>query len=355
MSSRYDKVVGNNPHLRQKIEVNEGRNNIYWTISMINNTALPVLAEFSETYNAPVVENARDYQLAIIRFVVPGGSIPILNFKNKVYYVTLQYGATIKTILLEYETLININGNDTIFSYQAMMRIINEAFKEAFNELIGTVGPIVGCTAPPFMEYVPQTNMCPLFAQSGYVNTIKVFMNTRLYGLFGNFMARYTPTNVGYEFEIILEDQNTTNTSSSNIFVPTGYIMMQQDYPTLSNWADFVEINFISNTLGVASDFYPIANNSDQLVTNNNSGNGPSTSPYLADFRSYQNNLDPGGIQGSNYFAAQGPWVMKDLQKNTIDKLDIKIVLKNRQGEQFDYYIPPYDKVDIKFAFVKKN
>lgn len=338
---------------------NQARDHIYTTIKLTNNTSLPILGKGESIYSGSLIKNATKYSLAVIRFSIPGGTIPIGFWKQNLWKVSLTYNGFSRTIPVDYIPYANFSPNGTpqytIYSYQAYADMINEALAECYTELIGDSGPIPDVTAAPFINYENTTNMFGLYAQEGYISAnAKLYFNTALFSLFQNYLA-YASTTTDFEWNIVLKNFNDLNTSITDSKIPTGYVKMSQEYPTLFNFNDIIGLNILSNTLGVAGNVYPVQNTTTtSTVVNAQTGSGPPTIPLLADFIGYYGQGQPEGVRGQNFFSSTGPWILQDLELDNINSIDIQIFMRDRQGIDHPYYLPAYETADVKFVFQKK-
>lgn len=337
---------------------NQPRDYVYATIKLTNNTALPILGKGESIYSGSLMKNASKYNLAVIRFSIPGGTIPIGFWKQDLWKVSLTYLGYVFTASVGYIDYANFKPNGipqfTIYSYQAYVEMINATLDFCYTEFVKLTGPIPGVTAAPFMSYENTTNMFSLYAQTGYITSnVGLFFNTALFSLFQNFLA-YARTTVDLEWEIVIKDLHGLNTSATDPKIPSGYVKMNQEYPTLFNFNDIIGLNILSNTLGVAGNVYPIQNTSDQTIVNANTGSGPPTIPLLVDSIGYYGQGQPEGVRGQNFFSSTGPWILQDLEIDDIKSIDIQIFMRDRQGFDHPYYLPAYETADIKLVFVRK-
>ncbi len=337
---------------------------IYYNFNIVNNNNFPIPCAYSDNAVAPLLENARDYLLTVVRFVLDGSTIPIFIFKGNTYTVSCTLnGANVFTLgnpnpylAVEYIPYDRKFLLDTVFSYQAFLEMINVTLKAFHTEMLLTtaLGP-----TPAFMDYDATTGLCDLYVpETYYTFNVKIYFNTALYGFFNNFLSQFygNDTTYGRDYEIIIKPQETINTKLSVLAIPTGYFRIQQEFSSLSSWFDITSIVFESNTLGVKSEYTPTQNLSKSVLSsNNNAGSGPAVTPLMTDFQPYYDPTDKAGPRGYLYYTPSGPYRLINMDKDKVQQLDVNIKLRDRVGNTYQYYVPPNQSVQIKIGFLRKD
>lgn len=343
-------------------EQNPIDDNIYYNYNIVNNSNVSIPCTFSEQLTAPILENAQDYYLSTIRFVLDGASIPIFTFpSDTTYYVTLQAGAvTSASVAVTYVNFARVNGQNTVYSYKAFLEMINTALGLAFAGAIQAAAPAL--SVAPFMSYDETSGICSLngnydsyLAPNGPANHIRVFFNGRLYNFFNNFLAQFNGEDRAdkKDYEILFRDyqQNVYNNIGNTI----SYLKMSQEYNSLFSWFDITGFVFLSNTIGVKSEYYPIQNTTDTLSNPNaTAGIGPASTPMITDFQPYYGINDAAGPRGYLYYTPSSQYRLIDLLSNKLNQMDLTILLRDRVGKKTQYFIPPNQSVQVKIIFAKK-
>ncbi len=193
---------------------------LYYNINIYNDSDKTQIAKFVETRTTPLLESCEDWHMSVIRFSIPTSTLPILymipldstGITN--YSITLQYDTDSVTVPLvfESETVDNTYG---VYSYRQLVDIINNAFQKAYSILVwSTLAPDY---RSPFMIYDESSQTFKLYASKGYDNsltgsdTINIWFNTKLYGLFQNFKAYNNtvngqPNSDGMDYRIIVKN-----------------------------------------------------------------------------------------------------------------------------------------------------
>jgi hypothetical protein len=333
----------------RQVQYSAGEEYIYYNFNIVNNSDTSVPCIFSETLNAPLLTNGKDYFISCIRFVLDGSSIPIFVFKDNSYYVSLTYGTDVYTEVVNYTAYEPMNGQQTVFSYASFLDMINQALHAAWTALNAAHAGIVA--APPYLTYDSATNLCSLLCGVDYdANSVGIYFNTILYGFFGNFFVyTYGESNTNHlDVKFVLNpDYGTPNT--------LGLLQFRQEYPSLFKWFDFTAIQFVSNTLGVKGEYLPVQNVSQDLSYNSAAGSAPNTSPILTDFQPYFGVSDPAGPRGYLYYTPSSQYRFINLTKDNITTMDLNIQLRSRTGGIVQYYVPPRQSVQVKIVFAKRS
>lgn len=332
------------------LRLGESHDILYYNINITNNTNAAVPATTSELLTGPILTNAKKYLASCIRFVLDGSTIPIFHFEDGAYTVTITNGAAVSQQTVMWDPA--YGSDEEVFSFTAFLEMVNTALTAAW----GVVHGAFDINSPPYLVYVEATGTCPFFALATTAgSTVHYYMNNRLYGFFGNFLSIFNGENTvnGEDYEIVVKNLHSTNASSSNLFIPNGYLMMNQEYSSLALWYDITSIVFLSNTLGVKPEYLSTPNNTNNLTTNSSAGTGPAATSMITDFQPFI--TDSSGVRGYLYFAATGPWRMMNIQKDNINQIDLTIMLRDKVGNQYPYMLPAHQSVQLKIAFVPEE
>lgn len=345
----------------EKEETDE--DNIYYNFNIVNNNNFAIPATTTVFNAAAIIEAAgKDYYLTCIRFVLDGATIPICLHKDNHWVVALTYrGFTGKG------TVTNPTPNDTMvgtnlpayYSYTDFLERVNEAFDDAWVALNFQIA--LPTLNKPYMLYNATTGICTITADPAYdINApqpIGVFMNSALYDFFDNFYVKFAgdeksipPVTNGLNYQLLFKNLHGSNVDGA------GNITLTQEYSSLYSWFDFTSVVFLSNSLGVTPEFFPVANNTN--TTNNpngTAGNGNPTLQILTDFQPYYGPGDQAGPRSYLYYVPNGPYRLIDLNNGDIKNMDINIQIRDRVGAQYQYYVPPNQTVQVKLLFTRRE
>lgn len=329
----------------------------YFNISIVNNDVDRKKAIYNQILQVPLLNNPNEYFLSIVRFSIPGQGIPIFFFRENKYHVVLRYGGVDFQTPVIYSPNINPLLNDnTIYSYNSFITMINTALLTSFNAL-KVAFPGAPPTEAPYMQYNAQTLLCSLYCQQSYdpvvagAPTIEIYFNNILYYFFDNFFIIRTgnqdPSYKDYKF-VITNQRNNAITSDINNPAITGgnpYYKFEQEYSTTYNWNDTKTISFKSGLFPVASEYVRTGQN--QTVA---------SEKILTDFEPIQSLSDPSGFRGVLQYQAQGVYRLIDIaSQNPLKSIDLQITYKDELGDDHDLYIPHGSSITVKIAFIKKS
>lgn len=301
---------------------------IYINSKLYNSTNQPIVCEYKETFSQSIVPKGNDFYLTVVRFEIPN-SVPIFEFKDNYYNLTLSYNGSDYTQYLQMQN-VDTPASNSVYTFQQMVDIINTAFDSAHQALI-TDNPAAP-DDPPYLTFDPVTDLFSLFIPQTYDGVVETFFN---YNLYAFFQSSFHVFNLGVglpnhkDFRFIIHDSN-----------PVGdYYEIKQQLPTLYNFYDFESIVFSSNALPVRTEF----------ITAKDSGGKSIQQAIITDF------IPQLGKDRSNFIYDANPYRLVDCLGNSdIKKFDFRVFYINRDGLVKPIMIPPGKGMSVKFLFVRK-
>lgn len=343
--------------------------NVYIDIKVNNDTdSRGVLAKYSQTRLEPLLSNPSNYYLALVRWKIPGFSLPLLIFPIQngqgdpnlsEYSVTLETSTDIVQFYLHFVSY-NVpqfpptTANPTqepspyyfIFDYQQMLNILNDALLNAHNTLTGKP---VGSVAP-FLIYDPTTKLFSIIAtQADYgvdltpspiVPTfdapIKIYFNFKLFSLFNGFPSRITTegsveSTQGRDVQILISDYNNA---------PLGDNQVIQDFTSISYWSPVKQVVFITELIPANSENTAVSNDSFRKI--------------LTDFEPIpSSNQD---VRTTYQYFPQGQYRLIDMiGTKPLYNIDLQVKWLDINGNEYYVTIPPFQQFTAKMLFVKRN
>lgn len=333
--------------------------NIYYNVNQVNNSSVPVIANFTQQLSGSIVDNPDNYYLSIVRFNLNGESIPILLWPTNFFYVALSYNGFSFSQVVVYDGSPNEYYINAVYSYQKIAEFMTTAYEAAFTGLVALSGPLPGITRSPYMVFNVSTNCFDIYAEAAWATlaTAKIWMNSALFANFSNYLARFEGHGTAnkQDYQILVKDIFGTNTSVHDPSIPAGYIKMTQEYTATFRWTDANSIVFKSSRMNVRAEYITGTNTSDQLVVNNSAGAGIASSQILTDFIPTVGFGDLSNWRNDITYTPSAQYRLLDLLGVKQDIIDIQIFWENQRGELFPYYIPPGTASSIKMAFLKKS
>jgi hypothetical protein len=369
-------------------QITKDINCVYLDAVIHNPTSIPIVANYSEEKNNDVLGKASDYQMSIVRFSIPGNTIPIrvvealgTDLNTLVYSVTLErvVAGVVTATRREYlqwipeatnilipsssfdSTGINSYQYYSLYNYQAFVTLVNNAFATAFTNLASKPA---GATAQPYIVYDPKTKLMSLVVQQGYISNvndyINIYMNYKLFPFFNSFdNIQKAYNNVdGKDYLIQISSLPEITAGTNKITIPTGspgagttaYVMIQ-DYPVLYNWNTVKSIVFTSGTIPSRQEFQP----SVDLLTGTVQQTGQqSFKPIITDMIPLV--TDGTENRSTIVYNPSAEYRMVDLiSDNSLRKLQISVWWCDNHTRLYPLMVAPDELITIKMLFRRKK
>lgn len=372
-------------------------NHIYFDFNMINNdttgTLPPPNLVFTETRNNPIVNNAEDYYISVVRFNVETPTLPLMipqvnlgqsDPNELIYTVNLTFDVS-GTIVESQTNLVFIPQNlyepvpqppltkqdltseyYYIYSFQHFILMVNTALKQAMNDL-DTAVTAIGGTLPtlnaPYIEFDPVNCDYTLNGDTTGFNSdltndlsIYIYMNSPLYSLFSSFESKnygYTGITGGKNFQLVLRDIN----NGSNIYTPSppspSFYQSYGEYPTSPLWNPVLSLLFQASIIPIVPEQQsaPLVFNSDVLF--GAGGNNSAIGNVLTDIQAFLS-------KGNEYkpivqYVPQAEYRLIDLQgQSPVQSIQISCYWKDRFGNLHPFTLASGCNASMKILFRKK-
>jgi len=374
---------------------------IYYDIVSTNfqstTTEEPFL-RFNETRTNPIISNAGDYYLSIVRFSLDTYNLPNFvceiqpNQANKdlsIYSVTLEYdnGAGVKTP--SNQVFINwipqnknvpnpVPPNQTstgfqefneyyyCYQFQYFLALINAAFGTALTSLIANTGggasPIALANQPVLTWDVTSSKAILQAETQFYENSnaakIRIYCNPPLFALFNSFLSVYygtTGVTLGRNYQFVIEDFTGVNT----ILLPTNdlpanqrvFTQIFQEFSTIDTWTPVSSIVFTSNTMPIISNQLstPLLFNNGQ--TSAGLGNNSNFAQIITDMVTNQQVFKPNIL-----YSPTAEYRRIDMTGNLpLSNIDINVYWRSKTGLLVPFTLASGSSATIKFLFERKD
>jgi len=377
-------------------QITKDVNNVYYDIVMQNATSTLKPATFLEERNQDIISKASDYQMSIVRFAIPGYTIPItvvetlgIDVSTLAYSVSLSRVGDVSGTLYQQQTYLQWVPESNIptpgdfvdstspysfqyyslYNYQAFVNIVNTAFATCFTLLAAQ--PLVGgdsainSTSAPYIVYNPVTKLMTLVAQQTYVNSvvapISIYMNQKLFFFFNSFNNTLiqNPTVSGgdvlIDFRYTYENQPTTlqnayttpNVANTNPTANTPVYAITQDYAVLYNWNSLKSIVFTTGLLPTRKEYTPSVDLTTGILNNTGAQN---FLPIVTDF--VPNTVDGTENRSTIIYNPSAEYRMVDLTSNEpIRKIQLSLYWQDARLRLYPINIGAFDLVTVKMLF----
>jgi hypothetical protein len=377
--------------LRTQLNVNAtDADHIYVDMQAINDdrtgTDITPRLYINEARSNPILMNASEYYLSIIRFNLQTGSLPVMlpqvdltqsdptkliyevclsfdgiDASQNLIWIPQDFNASPPAVPLNYADINSPYYN--CFSYQHFIfACLDKAFQNAFTKL-QTLATAAGKTLPssyaPFMEWNPDAGKAIIDADVlGYdqslAKPIEIYFNTPLYSLFSSFDALYFGTNVsnGKNYKLTMY-----NMMGGNIYNLNGvnYLQAYQEWPTFQNASNPISsIVFVSTQIPVLSTntAKPVVYN--ELANVFSSQQNAGFSNMITDFEIA---VDPGSLyKNAIAYNPTAQYRYFDLiSNNPIQNIDITVFWKDNYGKLNPFTLAAQNTFNMKLLFKRKS
>ena len=361
---------------------------IYYDIQMTNFQSSGATSQpmrFSETRNNPIIKNAGDYQLSIVRFQLDTYSLPTFIADIEPSPNTDPH-KMIETITMEYNngsittegptnlTWIPTNKHIVIPSAPAPVQdalteyyygnsfrhycdIINNTFETLTASLKISVGSVLDDLIAPKMIWNDDKQTAEIIAQQEFfdwnnTNVVNIYFNRALYGKLTSLPALKTyGASDGKIYKIYMKSDYNTKVLSLKPDGITGqnFIKTSQEYSTISNWTPVSSLVFTTSTLPIYA-----TQLSEALVYNDgsalNTNIAQNFSQVISDMATndlcYKPNLIYSPSAENRYIDMFG--------NNDISNIDINVFWKDQKGNLMPFYLQSGASASIKILFKLK-
>ena len=384
---------------------------VYFDITVSNfqsTTTQPPVFAFNETRSNPFISNPEEYYLSILRFTMETGSLPLFipsiepaqPLRDRtIYSTTLEFTALNGITYTSGQTFVDwiaqdkgaevppppsqcangVQNNSTgyyyCYSYSYWIYLINLKLAIAFTTLRNAV-IAAGQTFPtiyaPFLNWDTSSDQAVLYGDVNGFNvlpdgsiadTIKIYFNAPMFGLFNSFPAiylGYKGITAGKNYQLVIPSVGAVNLLLITpvqpppvppaTFIEYRAIALYQEYSTVANWSPITAIVFTSNTLPIQTNQVstPLIFDDAQQVAFG--GNNSNIANIITDMVS-----DNGQYRPNIVYTPTAEYRLVTLYGNrTLSNIDLSIFWRTKTGALIPYRINSGEAVTIKLAFLKK-
>lgn len=370
------------------------------TTNVLGNRTEPLPIQFNENRTNPVLDNAGDYCMSVVRFSLDTQTLPVFiplidttpnddgtqtTDPNKtVYYVSMEYNGVTYEQQIEwvaqnqylspppigaYPTEQSMsNPYYYAYDYNWIAYLVNNALTSCMNQLKAdymdpAVGDIQLMIAPTFV-YDPTSQSFIIAANKEFFEffsptnqaDIKLFFNSQLYELFSSFPAiNYGMADKYKHYQIIFNSSNGANEISlPNVpeegEVPQTFIQVIQETPTLANLTPVSAIVFTSSMLPIL----PEQISSPQIFiegSHASTGNNANIGQIITDLES-----DDGTYKPSIQYTPTAEYRrISLLSSRPLTHIQLSVYWRNRYGNLIPVTLAGGSSMTCKILFQKRS
>lgn len=341
---------------------------VYLNISIGNDTIGEVFpAVYRETKVSPILDRPQDYYLAITRFSVPTGILPLLYFRIEegltqndpdlgIYKLGFKYNNINYETNTIFQNEINTqtpvppseNGGvqvDSEYYYLYTLKqiavILNQCLQDS-HVLLVTANPLLAAIPAPFLIVTSDERLSLIYDRRYITNNISITFNRAA----GKFFRGFRYVGDVTSNSLLLG----TDPLFTNAFFPPGtvpvtppvYLIESSNASSIDNIYEVQSIIFRTSTLPVRTEYTSAVGD---LGIN-------TTESILTDFELTDWSLSDSRIQ----FQAAAPYRFIDLIGQTpIRMIDIEVLWKDRQNRVRTLQLYGGNLITIKLAFVRRG
>jgi len=345
-------------------------------LSTVSTTDTNFKAEYADTRSQPIIRDPSKYKMSIINAVIPGQLLPIKIIridKNPLNNPTLDVNVTVYRVQLSaFSSVVSIpviwvpqsliapvptSLPDTIintayasyyslYNYSYMIKLINIALNEAFNEL-KLLQPTLESTEPPLFKLNKDGIISFIVEPTYETDNIKLAFNGRAYRFFNGIFPNYYSPN---ENQIII---NYDITNRITLFDGREAIINYGDFNNLSQWNNcggFRSIEIVSNTLPIHSESI----GTQDPFTGRALGSGNNFDRIICDFR-IDNYTGFDTIKGNIVYqpSAQYRYCNFINSSGSLVSINFSIQWRDDYGNTYPLFILSGMTATVKFLFEK--
>lgn len=367
---------------------------VYYDIIIPGGTAgnQVIQAYFQQQNNPPLLEHCDEYYLSIIRFSLPGNTIPLLIFpilngqSNPLMSslsVTMSYNQYSVTVPLTFYPGANnvpippapIPFQDYaspfyfVYSYQHMLDMYNIALADALSSLNAVVPgglPAGALIKAPYFYYNQANGLIDLYTTADTAmgntnyyaqtlpyynvpeqtpNTVCIFTDPLGFNYFTGMQAlNYFSTSQVATYQFLVKDNNNNHGTA------TGDLILYQEFPSWGNWTSLATIDFSTTQIPIDIEFVPVSNtNSNQILGNT------AFKPILTDFVP-DTSLGPGAARSRFVYNPTAEYRLVNMNsKASLSAVDLTIFWTDKFGVSHPYLIAADESLTVKFMFIRKD
>jgi hypothetical protein len=374
-------------------QINYNADYQYYDITIRNHGSeeetLPIQLNYQEQRDTPIINNALDYKMSIIRFSISTFGLPSLIFQIQnrqpdpnlgIYSVTLEYddglggGGQTQPEFLQWipqnvvptpiAPSLTSNGLQTFSeyyfcqNYAYFIQILNNALTEAMNKLKLIVSPILDTVEEPFLVWNTDTVSATIYARASHFNSastakVNIYFNRALYSLLStfNFIKFNTGVVRNKYYKLILDRFDGFNIVVLPSFGIDELIFSNQEISTITEWSPISSILFTTSTIPI---------NSTQLSVPSVyiDGQQNSLTPSFKNFSNIITDLssDEFSYKSNLLYLPSAQYRYVSLQNNSpLTNIDISVFWKDKLGIIREFLLLPGGSAEIKILFEKIN
>jgi hypothetical protein len=335
-------------------------NHLYYNITIAHKPSEQYTrATYKKNNTEPILFLPHHYSLAITRFSIGTGTLPILiaeslteNSNILAYSFSIGFNGEHKTVYMEVENpaliTVDIQTKYFYYTYSRFLKAVNKALKDAYADAVAT---IIGfpISEPPLITFDPVTKLFTITAPTaeyteGIGPPIEVFMNAKAEALFSSWDTINYFNIGGFNGQDQLAYRIRFYDKGNNI--EGDYYKIEQDYEMLTRWNSFKSLQITSN-LPIQNEFIE---NDYASLDSGKTTNQNILKDYIVLYQ-----------EGSSVARTTIDYTNKELEYidlkgvEPIRNIEVSVFWVDQNGKQYPLYLSNNETVLIKLLFKNKE
>jgi hypothetical protein len=307
---------------------------LYYNLALSNTTNASVPLRFNVPLNIPFIQKPSDYDVSVIRFVLPNMGNSILTYSTDVlkHMLTMSYNGNSVTQHVAFIARSSIAGDRGIWDIQQCIQMLNATIGTLYTALNAIAA--LPTSDMPYFTYSETSKLISFtanknfFASNSSTPIIISFDEPLLSWLYG--MPIFT-NSTGTLFTILVQDLKT-NTVSTN------YWVMTQQAPSFDRMADFDRV-VLTCSLPIANEYL---------------GTEPTSLPIIQDY--CPADLDVSTYYNNIVYNAVVPYRQTRMISDTpFYSINFDCYTSSVGGTLTPMILPPNASANIKLMFIKHD
>lgn len=336
-------------------------NHLYYNITIAHKASEQYTrATYKKNNTEPILYLPHHYSLAITRFSIGTGTIPVLVAEPRgggnpaeqlAYSFSIGYNGEHRTVFMEFEVptvTVDIKNFYFYYTYSRFLKAVNKALSDAYNLALAEIAGFPVSVAP-LITFDPVTKLFTITAPTadyteGIGPPIEVYMNAKAEALFSSWDTINYFNQGGFNDEPELAYRIRFYDKGNNIDGLNYKI--EQDYEMLTRWNSFKSLQITSNL--------PIQNEFIENDYNSLDSSKTTTQNILKDYIVlYQ--------EGSSVARTTIDYTNKELEYidlkgvEPIRDIEVSVFWVDQNGKQYPLYLANNETVLIKLLFKNKE
>lgn len=241
---------------------------LFYNLYTVNNTASETPLHLESNLTIPLMSKPSEWDVSIVRFVLPGYDIPIFTFTPDLFHISMSYNGSTVVLPVVWDTSVQNTGY-LLYDIQAFIHMLNTTLTSAWTALKVLQGGLPGSGDMPYFTYSETSQLISLTANAAHyasnLTTPIVIgwdepLNVKIQGIptLYNTLAttQYTALFLNQYTNVTTVGTNTYYTMtqegpSFDNMVDTDMIVIQTNMPITQ------EISGVSTGLPILADFAP--------------------------------------------------------------------------------------------------